>query len=231
MVKTLPEFGDYIQGMVSDRVLSHSVAYGELMLVTDASHIVPLLTFLRDDENCRFSQLVDVTAVDHPNRIARFEVVYNLLSLTKNRRIRVKLSVDEATPVPTVTDIYPAAGWFEREVWDMYGVFFDHHPDLRRILTDYGFEGHPQRKDFPLTGFVEMRYDENQKRVIYEKVKLNQAYRSFDYLSPWEGMNHLLPGDEKATAPAPAPIAAPPAQVATGPANPPVMSKEEKAAP
>ncbi len=200
MTQTLEEFGDYIQGMVSDRVSSHRVVNGELVLVTDASHIAPLLTFLRDDEHCRFSQLMDVTAVDRPNRVARFEVVYNLLSLVKNRRIRVKLSVDEHTPVPTVTDIYPAANWFEREVWDMYGVFFDSHPDLRRILTDYGFEGHPQRKDFPLTGFVELRYDEDQKRVVYEKVKLNQAYRSFDFLSPWEGMNHTLPGDEKATA-------------------------------
>jgi NADH-quinone oxidoreductase subunit C len=231
MTQTLQEFGDYIQGMVSDRLSSHYVAYGELVLVTDPSHLVPLMTFLRDDERCRFSQLMDVTAVDRPNHIARFEVVYNLLSLTKNRRIRVKLSVDEATPVPTVCDIYPSAGWFEREVWDMYGVFFDGHADLRRILTDYGFEGHPQRKDFPLTGYVEVRYDEDQKRVVYEKVKLNQAYRSFDFLSPWEGMDRMLPGDEKATAPAPAPIPAPPSQVETGPAKPPVMTKTEKANP
>lgn len=199
-MQTLAEFGDYIQGMVSDRVTSHAVKNGELVLIADAAHIVPLLTFLRDDEKCRFSQLMDVTAVDYPNRVARFEVVYHLLSLVQNYRIRVKLSVDEQTPVPTVSDIYPAANWFEREVWDMYGVFFDGHPDLRRILTDYGFEGHPQRKDFPLTGYVELRYDEDQKRVVYEKVKLNQAYRSFDFLSPWEGMDHVLPGDEKALA-------------------------------
>ena len=226
MHQTLEEFGHYIQGMVSDRVTGYSVAYGELMLETDAAHISALLMFLRDDEHCRFSQLMDVTAVDRPNKIARFEVVYNLLSLVKNHRIRVKLSVDENTPVQTVSDIYPAANWFEREVWDMYGVFFDSHPDLRRILTDYGFEGHPQRKDFPLTGHVELRYDEDQKRVVYEKVKLNQAYRSFDFLSPWEGMNHTLPGDEKATTvPAPAPIAAPASQTAPAPARPPVGAK------
>lgn len=224
--QTLEEFGHYIQGMVSDRVSSHKVAYGELMLMTDAAHIAPLLTFLRDDENCRFSQLVDITAVDRPNQVARFEVVYNLLSLKKNRRIRVKLSVDEHTAVPTVADVYPAANWFEREVWDMYGVFFDNHPDLRRILTDYGFEGHPQRKDFPLTGFVELRYDEDSKRVVYEKVKLNQAYRSFDFLSPWEGMNHTLPGDEKAAVSAdPAPIPAPSSQAEPAPARPPVGAK------
>ena len=201
MTQALQEFGDYIHGMVSDRLVSHTVALGELILVTDAAHVVDLLTFLRDDEHCLFSQLTDVTAVDFPNRIARFEVVYNLLSMKKNRRIRVKVNVDEHTPVPTASAVYPSANWFEREVCDMYGVFFDGHPDLRRILTDYGFEGHPQRKDFPLTGFVELRYDEDSKRVVYEKVKLNQAYRSFDFLSPWEGPDYpapVLPGDEKA---------------------------------
>lgn len=203
MTQTLEEFGDYIQGMVSDRVTSHHVANSELVLITDHAHIVPLLTFLRDDENCLFSQLIDITAVDYPNRPARFEVVYNLLSMKKNRRIRVKLSVEDQVGVPSVCEVYPAANWFEREVWDMYGVFFMYHPDLRRILTDYGFEGHPQRKDFPLTGFVELRYDEDQKRVVYEKVKLNQAYRNFDFLSPWEGPHYAppapLPGDEKVT--------------------------------
>ena len=198
MTQTLQEFGDYIRGMVSDRVLSHHVALDELVLITDAAHIVDLLTFLRDDENCKFSQLIDVTAVDYPNRAARFEVVYNLLSMTKNCRIRVKLSVEEFAPVPSSCEVFPAANWFEREVFDMYGIFFMFHPDLRRILTDYGFEGHPQRKDFPLTGYVELRYDEDQKRVVYEKVKLNQAYRSFDFLSPWEGTDYVLPGDEKA---------------------------------
>ncbi len=205
-IETLEQLGDYIQGMVSDRVTAHAVALGELALITDAAHIVPLLQFLRDDENTRFEQLIDVTAVDYPSRVARFEVVYNLLSVSKNRRIRVKLSVEEGMPVPSVAEIYPSAGWFEREVWDMYGVFFTGHPDLRRILTDYGFEGHPQRKDFPLTGYVELRYDEDQKRVVYEPVKLNQAFRSFDFTSPWEGTEYL----DKAPPP-PAPPAPPPA--------------------
>jgi len=203
MSRTLPELGDYIQGMVSDRVFSHYMAQNELVLMTDAPHVAELLTFLRDDEQCRFSQLMDITAVDYPTEVKRFEVVYNLLSLSKNRRIRVKLLVDEVTSVPSVVDVYPTAGWFEREVWDMYGVAFEGNPDLRRILTDYGFDGHPQRKDFPLSGYVELRYDEDEKRVVYEPVKLNQAYRSFDFLSPWEGPDYVapvLPGDEKAKA-------------------------------
>ena len=208
MAQNLTEFGDYIIGSVSDRVQSFFVAHDELVLITDASHVVSLLTFLRDDENCLFSQLMDVTAVDFPNRVERFEVVYNLLSLKKNKRIRVKLNVAEDVSVPSANDVYPSAGWFEREVWDMYGIFFDKHPDLRRILTDYGFDGHPQRKDFPLTGFVELRYDEDQKRVVYEKVKLNQAYRSFDFTSPWEGPGEYL------SAPPPPPPAPPPAPAA-----------------
>jgi len=219
MTQTLQEFGDYIHGMVSDRVAAHHVKNGELVLFTDVNHIVPLLAFLRDDENCLFSQLVDVTAVDYPNRPARFEVVYNLLSLKKNLRIRVKLPVEEGVGVPSSVEVYPAANWFEREVWDMYGIFFMYHPDLRRILTDYGFEGHPQRKDFPLTGYVELRYDEDSKRVVYEPVKLNQAYRSFDFLSPWEGAEYpvpMLPGDEKA---------APGTQTEPAPARPPVEKK------
>ncbi|MFM9890611.1 MAG: NADH-quinone oxidoreductase subunit C [Rickettsiales bacterium] len=207
-IETLEQLGDYIQGMVSDRVSAHGVAYGELALVTDAAHIAPLLEFLRDDEKCCFEQLIDITAVDYPERIARFEIVYNLLSVTQNRRIRVKLSVVEDTSVPSVDAVYPSAGWYEREVWDMYGVFFDGHPDLRRILTDYGFEGHPQRKDFPLTGFVELRYDEDQKRVVYEKVQLNQAFRSFDFLSPWEGTEYLDKAPPPPAPPAP-PAAAP----------------------
>lgn len=222
MTQTLQEFGEYIQGMVSDRVTSYHVKNGELVLFTDVNHIVPLLTFLRDDENCLFSQLMDVTALDYPNRPARFEVVYNLLSLKKNRRIRVKLPVEEAVGVSSAVEVYPSANWFEREVWDMYGIFFMYHPDLRRILTDYGFEGHPQRKDFPLTGYVELRYDEDQKRVVYEPVKLNQAYRSFDFLSPWEGPNYPLPGDEKTVA---AVAAAPGSQTSPAPARPPVEKK------
>lgn len=200
MSEKLQELGDYIHGFIADRVLSHSLINGQLVLTTRPNDIVALLTFLRDDEGCRFSQLTDITAVDFPNRPERFEVVYNLLSMTKNVRIRVKLSVEEGVGVPSACEVFPAANWYEREVWDMYGIFFMYHPDLRRILTDYGFEGHPQRKDFPLTGHVELRYDEDQKRVVYEKVKLNQAYRSFDFLSPWEGMDSMLPGDEKAKA-------------------------------
>jgi NADH-quinone oxidoreductase subunit C len=198
MSDTPEQFGHYIHGMVSDRVKAHAIVNDELVLTTEGKDIVALLTFLRDDENCQFSQLMDVTAIDYPNRVARFEVVYSLLSLTKNRRIRVKVDVEEGIGIPSACEVFPSANWFERETWDMYGVFFMYHPDLRRILTDYGFEGHPQRKDFPLTGYVEMRYDEDQKRVVYEKVKLNQAYRSFDFLSPWEGTDYVLPGDEKA---------------------------------
>lgn len=209
MIADLKELGEYIQGMVSDRVGLFTVENGELALYTDASHVVPLMLFLRDDERCRFSQLMDVTAVDYPSRQLRFEVVYNLLSLTANLRVRVKVAVEEGTAVPSVSGVYPSANWFEREVWDMYGVFFENHPDLRRILTDYGFEGHPQRKDFPLTGFVELRYDEDQKRVVYDKVNLSQAYRSFDYMSPWEGCEYL----DKAPPP-PAPPAPPPAPAA-----------------
>jgi NADH-quinone oxidoreductase subunit C len=164
------------------------------------------LSFLRDDPNCQFKLLMDITAVDYPNRPQRFEVVYQLLSVQTNQRITLKVATDEAQPVPSAVDVFPSAGWFEREVWDMYGVVFAGNPDLRRILTDYGFSGHPLRKDFPLTGFVEMRYDEVQKRVLYEPVKLTQAFRSFDALSPWEGMpdyalpdaKPLLAGDEKA---------------------------------
>jgi NADH-quinone oxidoreductase subunit C len=160
--------------------------------------LLALLKALRDQQ--RFTQLMDICGVDFPDRERRFEVVYNLLSITANKRIRVKVETSEETPVPSAAGLFPAANWFEREVWDMYGVYFSGHPDLRRILTDYGFDGHPQRRDFPLTGFVELRYDEEQKRVVYEPVKLNQAYRSFDFLSPWEGTRTVLPGDEKVAA-------------------------------
>lgn len=200
MTRTLEELGEYIVGLVPDRAVAWSTTGQELCIEAVSDKIVDLLAFLRDDEGCRFSQLTDITAVDYPSRVKRFEVVYHLLSMTKNCRIRVKIHVEEGLGVPTATEVFPAANWYEREVWDMYGVFFMYHPDLRRILTDYGFEGHPQRKDFPLTGHVELRYDEDQKRVVYEKVKLNQAYRSFDFLSPWEGTDYVLPGDEKAKA-------------------------------
>ena len=177
---------------------SHAVVNGEDIFTISADKVVELLTFLRDDSAHHYVQLVDIAGVDFPERAQRFEVVYQLLSLKKNKRLRVKVITDENTPVPSAVRVFSAAGWYEREVWDMYGVLFSGHPDLRRILTDYGFDGHPQRRDFPLTGYVEMRYDEEQKRVVYEPVKLAQAYRSFDYLSPWEGPEYVLPGDEKA---------------------------------
>lgn len=174
---------------------------GELCLYAERHRLIDLLTVLRDDPACDFKQLLDVCGVDFPHRPNRFEIVYNLLSITGNRRVRVKVETDENTAVPSVVSVFPTAGWFEREVWDMYGVFFADNPDLRRILTDYGFEGHPLRKDFPLTGYVEVRYDVERKRVVYEPVKLTQDFRNFDFLSPWEGMtNVLLPGDEKAKA-------------------------------
>lgn len=196
MSDALKQLGETIAAEQAGFVSELRYAHGELCFIAPRDKIVAFLTFLRDDARTKCEQLMDVTAVDYPDRAERFEVVYNLLSVTKNLRIRVKLSTDEATPVASVNDVYPAANWFEREVWDMYGVFFTNHPDLRRILTDYGFDGHPQRKDFPLTGYVEMRYDEDQKRVVYEPVKLQQAFRSFDFLSPWEGPDYGA-GNEK----------------------------------
>ncbi len=172
---------------------------GEQVLNVAGGMLLPLLTALRDDVDAQFVQLVDIAGVDFPEREQRFEVVYLLLSLKKNERLRVRVVTDEKTPIPSAISVFSSAGWYEREAWDMYGILFADHPDLRRILTDYGFEGHPQRKDFPLTGYVELRYDVEQKRVVYEPVKLNQAYRNFDYLSPWEGMDYALPGDEKAS--------------------------------
>ena len=199
MDQALRDLGDYIDAANPGAVLGTEVGYGELMVTTTARALVKLLTFLRDDQNCQFKQLMDVTAVDRPDREARFDIVYNMLSLKHNQRVRVKLAADASTPVPSVTAVFSSANWFEREVWDLFGVFFSDHPDLRRIMTDYGFEGHPLRKDFPLTGYVEVRYDPDQKRVVYEPVKLPQEFRSFDFMSPWEGMLHL-PGDEKAEA-------------------------------
>lgn len=169
---------------------------GQQVVTVGISNLVSLMDTLRDE--CGFVQLVEIAGVDYPERPQRFEVIYMLLNLKRNIRLRVRVVTDEKTPVPSVAALYSSAGWFEREAWDMYGILFSDNPDLRRILTDYGFEGHPQRKDFPLTGYVELRYDSEQKRVVYEPVKLNQAYRNFDYLSPWEGMDYVLPGDEKA---------------------------------
>jgi NADH-quinone oxidoreductase subunit C len=196
MSEALRELGEVIQASLPNDVSGARVIHGELMLDARRESIVRVLTFLRDDSNCQFKLLVDVCGVDYPSRPERFEVIYNLLSLRHNQRVRVKVVTGEDTPVPSVTGVFSSAGWYERETWDLYGVFFSDHPDLRRLLTDYGFEGHPLRKDFPLTGYVEMRYDDEQKRVVYEPVKLVQEFRSFDFLSPWEGMT--LPGDEKA---------------------------------
>lgn len=198
MSEALRELGEQIVAALPGAVTGSHVALDELVLHVEREQILKVLTFLRDDQNCQFKQLVDITAVDLPDQGERFEIVYNLLSLKHNQRIRVKLWTDEDTPVPSAVGLFPAANWFEREVWDLFGVFFSDHPDLRRILTDYGFEGHPLRKDFPLTGYVEVRYDEEQKRVIYEPVKLTQEFRNFDFMSPWEGMLQQLPGDEKA---------------------------------
>lgn len=198
MTTALEELRDHLALSLGQDVLAGAVAHGELAIAVPASAIVRVLGFLRDDPRCQFQCLMDLCGVDYPDRALRFEVVYNLLSLKHNRRIRVKVATDEATPVPSATAVFSTAGWFEREAWDLYGILFSEHPDLRRILTDYGFEGHPLRKDFPLTGYVEVRYDDEQKRVVYEPVKLVQEFRSFDFLSPWEGMTRALPGDEKA---------------------------------
>jgi NADH-quinone oxidoreductase subunit C len=199
MDQALKDLGDYIAAAMPRDVIRSEGICGELIVVARAAAIVDVLTFLRNDSNCQFKVLVDVCGADYPQRDPRFDVVYNLLSLTQNQRIRVKVMVDEDTPVPTAIPVFSSAGWFERETWDLYGIMFSGHPDLRRILTDYGFEGHPLRKDFPLTGRVEVRYDETQKRVVYDPVQLTQDFRTFDFLSPWEGMNKELPGDEKAT--------------------------------
>ena len=204
MNEALRDLGDYLEAAIGGDLLAVEIAFDQLNLVIRRDAIVKVLTFLRDDQNCQFKQLVDITAVDHPDQAERFEVVYNLLSLKLNQRVRVKLATDERNPVASVTGVFSAAIWLEREAWDMFGIFFSNHPDLRRILTDYGFEGHPLRKDFPLTGFKEVRYDEEQKRVVYDAVKLPQEFRRFDFMSPWEGMLQL-PGDEKAPAPQKAP--------------------------
>ena len=201
-VEDLQKLSVKIQESLGDSVVYCEIVKGELAVAVRRAQIVKVLTWLRDDKECRFQQLVDICGVDYPARAERFEVVYHLLSLRFNRRVRVRLTAAEDQLVPTATGVYSSAGWFEREVWDMYGVMFDGHPDLRRILTDYGFDGHPQRKDFPLTGYVELRYDDELKRVVYEPVKLTQDFRTFDYLSPWEGMTDVqMPGDQKAVAP------------------------------
>jgi NADH-quinone oxidoreductase subunit C len=198
MADTLNELGAHIQEKLGACVTGATVAFGELTVGADAADIVRVLTFLRDDAECGFVCFTDICGADYPEREKRFDVVYHLLAPYKNRRIRVKVETDEDTPVPTAIPVFPAANWYERETYDLYGVMFADHPDLRRILTDYGFSGHPLRKDFPLTGLVEVRYDDEAKRVRYEPVKLVQEFRTFDYLSPWEGSDYVLPGDEKA---------------------------------
>ena len=198
MIEALIDLGEYVQAGLPDAVTDSEMRNGQLILQARRDEVGRVLTFLRDDSNCQFKILVDLCGADYPERPERFDVVYNLLSLTHNQRIRVKVTTDEEAPVPSVVPVFSTAEWFEREAWDLYGIFFSDHPDLRRLLTDYGFEGHPLRKDFPLTGYVEMRYDDEQKRVIYEPVKLVQDFRTFDFMSPWEGMTRELPGDEKA---------------------------------
>jgi len=198
MDETLTELGEYISLKLGEAVEGFKVAFGELTLVAKRDEIVTVMRMLHDDTRCRFINITDIAGVDYPGRAERFEVVYHLLSPMQNLRVRVKVSTDADSLVPSVTDLFPGADWFEREAYDMYGILFSGHPDLRRILTDYGFDGHPLRKDFPLTGFVEVRYDEERKRVVYEPVRLAQEFRNFDYLSPWEGTDYVLPGDEKA---------------------------------
>ncbi len=198
MADTLEQLAEQIKAGIAGTVGAH-IAFGELTLTVDASAIVRVLTYLRDDPACEFKILIDICGVDFPSRTPRFDVVYHLLSVSKNQRIRVKVETDENTAVPSAVSVYPAADWFEREAFDMYGILFTDHPDLRRILTDYGFSGYPLRKDFPLTGYVEVRWDDEQKRVVYEPVKLVQEFRDFDFLSPWEGARYIMaPGDEKA---------------------------------
>ena len=198
MDDALKELGAYLADRLGPALLSSKVALDELTIEVDRGEIVPTLTFLRDDPQCRFGCFIDICGADYPEREQRFDVVYHLLSPWQNRRIRVRVKTDEATPVPSAVSVFAGANWFEREAYDLYGILFSGHPDLRRLLTDYGFEGHPLRKDFPLTGFVELRYDDELKRVVYEPVKLMQEFRSFDFLSPWEGMDTAIPGDEKA---------------------------------
>jgi len=193
---TNSEFREYLLSQMPKTIKDIRLVKDNLVIYTGAENISDLLNFLKGDSTSKFSQLITLTAVDYPERKKRFEIVYCLLSLVYNRRVIVKISTDEETPVESIVPIYSAAGWYEREVWDLYGVKFANHADLRRILTDYGFEGHPMRKDFPLTGYLEVRYDEEEKKVVYEKVNLNQEFRSFDYLSPWEGAKYAFENEE-----------------------------------
>ena len=201
MTDKLQDLAEYLTAAFPDAVIETEIRHGELCCRVERGAVIGVLGWLRDDRRCRFTLLCDICGVDYPDRALRFDVVYNLLSMTLNQRIRIKVATREDEPVPSAVGLYSCAGWWEREAWDLFGIYFSDHPDLRRILTDYGFEGHPLRKDFPLTGYVELRYDEDQKRVVYQPVRLTQEFRSFDFLSPWEGMDKILPGDEKASAP------------------------------
>ncbi|MCP4207211.1 MAG: NADH-quinone oxidoreductase subunit C [Shimia sp.] len=200
MTEALKELGAHIELKRPDCVLGWDVEFDELTINVTPANIAPFVEFLKTDPTCRFSTLVDVTAVDYPERSKRFNVVYHFLSMYQNQRVRLRVSVREDEMVPSIVPVHPSANWFEREVFDMFGIIFSNHPDLRRLLTDYGFRGHPLRKDFPTTGYTEVRYDEVQKRVVYEPVQLTQDYRQFDFMSPWEGANYILPGDEKGDA-------------------------------
>ena len=202
MTEALTELAEHIEAKRPDCVVSWTIAHDELTVTVAASSLTSFVEFLKTDSNCRFSTLVDITAIDYPAREARFDVVYHFLSMYQNQRIRLRLEAREEDAVPSLTDVHPSANWFEREVFDMFGILFSDHPDLRRILTDYGFRGYPLRKDFPTTGYTEVRYDDEQKRVVYEPVKLVQEYRQFDFMSPWEGAEYILPGDDKAEEPA-----------------------------
>jgi NADH-quinone oxidoreductase subunit C len=219
---------DAAKAAIGDALIEARDLVGEITLVVRRESVADVLKTLRDTPGLEYQQLIEIAGVDYPDRPERFEVVYHLLSLTKNRRIRVKVLTDEATPVPTVTTLWPVAGWLEREVYDMYGVTFAGNPDLRRILTDYGFEGYPQRKDFPLTGHVELRYSEAEKRVVYEPVALPQDFRTFDFLTPWEGPEYRLPGDEKATPEEPGAPSPAPAPSGQSTVNPPTPAKTPK---
>jgi NADH-quinone oxidoreductase subunit C len=200
MSEALEELAALIALKQPEAVQSSAIAFGELTMAVNLANLEPLVEFLRDDPACRFSTLVDITAIDNPERAQRFDVVYHFLSMYRNHRIRVKVAVREDEMVPSIHELHPSANWFEREVFDMFGILFSGHPDLRRILTDYGFRGYPLRKDFPTTGYTEVRYDAQLKRVVYEPVKLVQEYRQFDFMSPWEGAEYILPGDQKAEA-------------------------------
>lgn len=194
----LSDLGEHIAASLTREIAGWTIANGELTLRAASGDVTRVLRFLRDDQLCQFTTLIDICGVDWPARANRFDVVYHLLSMRQNQRVRLKVETDETSPVPSAVEVFPAANWFEREAFDLYGILFANHPDLRRILTDYGFSGHPLRKDFPLTGFVEVRYDDDLKRVVNEPVKLVQEFRNFDFMSPWEGAKYVLPGDEKA---------------------------------